>query len=660
MNKIATLKKRITWISITAIAFAAICWDMSTSESTAIEEGTFRFESAFEAVDYPNTKVAVVPSDYSDLTTQVSRSVDPGYAQIELMVRKAVELQGGLDGVVAKGNKVMLKVNLVGGNSPSGQGENTDVRVVKALIKILHEHTEGDITIIIGEGTARSNDDINSVTSVWANSGYRDLLTDPYLSGINFSLFNLNQTYSDLVEVDLGSKGTGAPHGYKYHIHKLHNEIDVFISVPVLKIHNTGMTAALKNQIGIAPAAYYGYNKMKGTSYYPSGLVHDVGHRRWTTEEIVDLSTIADINFVVVDAVMCLQSSKTYSPENQVRFNTVLAGKDPVAVDNVCTRLFCMNPDDIAHITLSEKVGLGTNDPEKIEVVGATIDQVKKKVKHNTENEGLFGQGNRTWLVSGTFNSTDMSAEQIANEATLEPVAGENGFSQPVYFFDDRIDLLSYYSGASNVISYAFTYFYAPKDQQAEFWVGSDDDMIIYLNGQKVYTYSGTRTYSDGMLLSEKKTISIKQGENSLLVKTLNKSGDYSFALNICEVETVEVYSGNRVDGLKFYTTKQTTNPTDLIENYANTKLTLDNYPNPVINEATLKFELPVASRTSLDIYDLNGRHLYNIVNKEFAAGEHLVRWSVDQSGKRLPEGLYICKITAGKYAGSIKITVSK
>ena len=647
-------------IAIALSALAAVCWDLATSVSTAIEEGTFRLESAFDTFDYPATKVAIVPSDYSGLSAQVSRNIDPGYDQIELMVRKAIELQGGLDGVIKKGDKVMIKVNLVGKNSPSGQGENTDVRVVKALIKVINDYAEGDVTIMVGEGSARDNDDVTSAISVWQYSGYRALLTDPYLSGINLSLYNLNQTYSDLVDEDLGSKGTAAPHDYKYKVNKAEVDADVYISVPVLKIHDTGITSALKNQIGTAPGCYYGYNKMAGSAYY-KGLVHDVGHRRWTTEEIVDLCSIANIDFVVIDAVMCLQVKKTYAPGNQVRFNTVLAGKDPVAVDNVCARIFELNPDDIAHITLAEKVGLGTNDASKIEVVGATIDQVKKPMKKNTSttDNGVFGQSNRTWLLSGTFNSTDMSTEQIANEASLEPVAGENGFSQPVYFFDDRIDLLSYYNGASNVISYAFTYFYAPKDQQAELWVGSDDDMIVYINGEKVYTFSGTRTYLDNQIQSEIKKINIKAGENSLLVKTLNKSGDYSFALNICEVQSTYEYSGNRVEGLKFYIKKGTQIPTAIPENLSQTKLMLENYPNPVISDATLRFELPTASTTSIDIYDLSGKHLLNLLNTNLAAGTHTLNWSVNSNGISLSDGIYICKISAGKYSRNIKISVT-
>jgi hypothetical protein len=399
-----------------------------------------------------------------------------------------------------------------------------------------------------------------------------------------------------------------------------------------------------------------------GGSAYSDGLVHDVNQRRWTTEEIVDLSNIAGIDFVVVDAIMCLESGKTYNGNNQVRFNTIVAGVDPVAVDHVCTKLFCMNPDDIAHITLAEKMGLGTNNPDKIYVKGATIDDVKQRVKKNLDENGLFGQSNRTWLLSGTFASTDMTAEQIHGEAGLEPAAGENGFSQPVYFFDDRIDLLSYYKGASSVISYAFTYFYAPKDQQAKLSVGSDESMKIYVNGEKVYEYSGIRNYSNDRdnIENDSKTIDIKAGENKLLVKTLNKYGDFSFALNICETETIKEYSGNRVEGLKFYTAKSGISAMPEAGNISGNELSVENYPNPVTSDATIRFELSEASNTSVDIYDMGGRHIMNLLNKNLHAGTHHVPWSVNYNGQRLTAGVYICRVRSAHHSNSIQMTVSE
>jgi uncharacterized protein (DUF362 family) len=620
------------------------------------QEGTFRYESEFDAISGATTKVGLVPSDYSELANPVSRTTDPSYGQIEDMVRKAIDLQGGMDWIIEKGDTVLIKVNLVGTNSPSGEGENTDVRVVKALIKIIHEFTEGDVQIIVAEGSARPNDDPNDPASVWGNSGYRDLLTDTYLSGINFSLLNLNQSISDLIEIDLGNKGTSAKQGTSYHVHKAEVEADVYIAVPVLKIHDTGITNALKLQIGTAPGCYYGYNKMTGTQY-SSGIYHDVGQRRWTTEAIVDLSAIADVDFVVVDAIMCLESYKTFNGTNQVRFNTIVAGADPVAIDHVCTRLLGLNPDDIAHITLAEKVGLGTNDPDKIQVMGATIEQVMKRVKKNQSENGKFGQSNRTWILSEAFNGTDISMNYIPDEANLKPAAGVNGWSQPVYFFDDRIDLLNYYNGSTNIVTYAFTYFDAPEDQVAELWLGSHEAIYIYINEELAYSSTTTNAYADGDIGDFVKEVNIKQGENTLLVKTLNKFGDYTFALNICEVESNTLYAGNRVDGLKFHTASSGANT--LPENIMGHGLSLKNYPNPAKDYTNISFELTKAANTVVNICDLSGKVINTIVDDFLPAGEHEFTWYLNNgNGTRVNPGIYICSVQSGNMNSSIKIFV--
>ncbi len=651
--------KRKRWNTALLIitAITAICWDLTVSVKYAQELGTFRYESEFDAVTAATTKVAIVPSNYDSLADPVSRSTNPTYEQIEDMVREAIELQGGLDWVINKGDKVMIKVNLVGGNSPSGQGENTDVRVVKALIKIIEQHTEGDVEIIVAEGSARTNDEVDAVGSVWDNSGYQDLLTDTELDTIDFSLLNLNQTYAETMEMTVG-QATAAPHNGKYHVHQEEIYADVYISVPVLKIHDTGITNALKNQIGTAPGCYYGYNKMNGTAYY-GGLVHDVGHRRWTTEEIVDLCAIADIDFVVVDAIMCLQKYKTYDGTNQVRFNTILAGVDPVAVDHVSAKLVCLNPDDIAHITLAEKIGLGTNDPLKIILRGAPLDEVKKQVIKNSTENGRFGQSNRTWLLSQTFSSTDMSQDQLSGEDQVKPIAGQNGWSEPVYFFDDRIDLLSFYEGQEDIITYAFSYFSSPASQAAELWVGTHEDMFVYINGEKVYSFSGTNVYGDGDIYTKIVDINIEEGENTLLVKTLNKFTDYSFALNICEVESNSNYAGNRVPGLKFYTasidTGGVTSSPMLTKSETNPILC---YPNPATDRAIIEFQIQTQAKTFVDIYDINGKHITNLMDEMMPAGSHRITWNIRQNAGQVPTGTYICIVRSGDKISSQKLVV--
>lgn len=636
-------------------AISAICWDLAVTYKAAQDPTTFRYESDFAVFTGATVKVAIVPSDYADLSSPVDRDVKPSANQIEEMVAKAIELQGGFEGVVKKGNKVMIKVNLVGANSPSGQGENTDVNVVKALIKQLNSFTEGDIEIVVAEGTARTNDDPTSNSSVWANSGYKALLTDNDLAGINLRLLNLNQSIDDIIEVDLGDKGMSSIQGSVYGVHKEELEADVYIVVPVLKIHDTGITNALKLQVGSAPGCYYGYNKMAGTKY-SNGLYHNVGHRIWTTEMIVDLCQIADIDFVVVDAIMCLHTKKTYAGSNQQRMNTIIAGVDPVAVDHVCARLMCLNPDDVAHITLAEKAGLGTNDPYKINVVGTSIDDAKMLTKKNQAENGKFGQSNRSWLLSQSFSGTDINKEYIENEATIKPKAGVDGWSQPIYFFDDRIDLLSYYGGATNVVTYAFSYFDAPTAQQAELWLGNHEAIKVYVNGEEVYKSTTTNSYGDGDLGKKKATINLLEGENTLLVKTLNKFGDFTFALNICEVESNTLYAGNRVDGLKFKTTSLSTG---VEETNSTPQLAVSCYPNPATDILFLDINSSNTELVTVSIYDMKGNSVKQLLNEKIGVGERRISWNLqDNSGRKIAPGNYICTIINGEKRISKAIVV--
>ncbi|MFO7668605.1 MAG: DUF362 domain-containing protein [Bacteroidales bacterium] len=652
-------RSRLFFSLIVIAGATAICWDIAVATQD-IEPGTFRYESEFDALSGATTLVGIVTSDFEDLTHPIERNLNPSYEQIEEMVGKAIELQGGFDWVIEKGDVVMIKVNLVGGTSHSGEGENTDVRVVKALIRHIHWFTEGDVEIKIAEGTARTNDDPTDPNSVWGNSGYIDLLTDTMMTGINFSLLNLNQSIEDLIEVDLGKEGMSAKQGSVYAVHRAELEADAYMAVPVLKIHNTGITNALKLQVGTAPGCYYGYNKERNSSR-TFGLYHNVEHRVWTTEMIVDLCNIADIDFVVVDAIMCLEVSKNASLDHQVRFNTILAGADVVAVDHVSARLMGLNPDDVAHITLAEKAGLGTNDPDHIKVVGVPLSQAMKKVKKSQHPDGKFGQSNRTWILSQPFLEFDMSKRYFMDEANIEPIPGEAGWSQPVYFFDDRIDLYSYYAGQTGMVSYAFTYFNAEKAQEAELWLGNQEGIKVFLNGEQVYSFNLVSTYGDLDRGDRKEMVQILEGRNTLLVKTANNYGDYSFCLNLCEVESDPNYFGNRVAGLKFYIDDSGTGSviSGLPDKEMSWSASFNCYPNPASEQAKIRFVLQESQQTSIQIFDLSGRKIKSFGREYRNAGINELTWDLDNSqGSRVSGGTYLVNLQAGKHSQSIKLVV--
>ena len=468
--------------------------------------------------------------------------------------------------------------------------------------------------------------------------------------------------------VDVPGGGQALPQGGKYWVHKDVLNADVFITVPVMKIHTPGMTCALKNQIGLAPSTVYGFWKQMGVpqNNYQYRLIHEKeAPKWWTSKEIVDLDLIAGVDFCVVDATMCLERAKDlYSGNsNQVRMNMIVAGADPVAVDNVCTRLMGMNPDDIEHITLAERVGLGTNDPEKIHLKGADLEKTKRRFKKSYFGGGEFGQGNRVWLLRGPYSISGVEDPIdhafIEDEASVVPEPGRDGWSESLYFTDNRIDLKDYFqlSSGEQVISYAFCFFDAPETQQAELWLGSDEAMKIWINGSEVYRYNGTRSFPDDKFTNDKKTVLIQAGENTLMIKTLQKYSRYDFCINICEPESDPDYDGNRVFGLKFRTTSTATG---IHVNRVGTEnsFQLKAYPNPFREYITFEYELPRESMVRLDVYNLAGRAVRTLLCEQQPGGRHILSWDgKDPHGAELPAGIYLYLLTVDERTEQGKIS---
>ncbi len=670
------MKSRKIVLKVFFVVVLLVCWlawDISQAEKDA-ELGFHFWKPAadIDAVTDATAKVSIVRSDDAELPNPLSIDDDTiDYPEIEQMVRRAVDLAGGLTWFIHPGDMVLIKPNIVDPEKP-GTGEVTDVRVVKALIKVVNEIDPGNMEIVIGEGSPRPMDyEMAYQTSrskpswdeLWDECGYQDLLTDPDLAGINFRLSNLNGSpadnpWQDLVQVEIPGGGQALPQGGTYWIHQDVLNADAYITVPVMKIHTVGMTCALKNQIGLAPCTKYGFSKNSGVPQngYTTKLTHhSLAPKHYTEKEIVDLSNLAGIDFVLVDAIACLELAKTAERKNGVitnfvRMNTILASSDPVATDHVCARLMGLNPDDMEQITLAERVGLGTNQADQISVVGASIESTAKRFIKTRDKNGDYGQSNRDWIVRGPFSidgvADPISYEFLQNEAQLAPLPAKDGWSESIYFTDDRIDLRDYFDRQKNIVSYAFAYFDAPETREAELWLGSDEAMKIWLNGEVVYDYTGTRTFSSDDLYIQKKRATVKAGENRLLVKTLHKYSTYDFSLNICVVESDPNYDGNRIWGLKFRTTSAATsvaqNNASVISDFNVSAA----YPNPFNSQVRMTIDLPETGEVTADVYDIRGRRIKSLMHRNVTSGSHIITWDGrHERGHVAPSGTYFISI---------------
>lgn len=75
------------------------------------------------------------------------------------------------------------------------------------------------------------------------------------------------------------------------------------------------------------------------------------------------------------------------------------------------------------------------------------------------------------------------------------------------------------------------------------------------------------------------------------------------------------------------------------------------NYPNPFLGRTTIKYAVPSKVNVTLKIYDISGRIVKTIFDKEIEAGSYTVIWDGrNNSGKKVPGGIYFLRFKTEKH----------
>jgi len=80
------------------------------------------------------------------------------------------------------------------------------------------------------------------------------------------------------------------------------------------------------------------------------------------------------------------------------------------------------------------------------------------------------------------------------------------------------------------------------------------------------------------------------------------------------------------------------------------------NYPNPFNSATTIGFDVPIAVRVRLTIYDLLGRTVEVLVNQEFVPGHYTTCWNASTQSA----GLYFYRIQTGEFTRTAKMLLVK
>jgi hypothetical protein len=80
------------------------------------------------------------------------------------------------------------------------------------------------------------------------------------------------------------------------------------------------------------------------------------------------------------------------------------------------------------------------------------------------------------------------------------------------------------------------------------------------------------------------------------------------------------------------------------------------NYPNPSNPKCKIDFEIPLAGRVTLKVYDILGKEVFNIIDETKEAGYY----SVEFDGSSLASGVYFYRIIAGTFSTTKKMLLVK
>lgn len=253
---------------------------------------------------------------------------------VKEMVRRAIKAIGGMDKLVSKGNRVIIKPNIAWNQKPEFAA-NTNPFVVAALVELCRE--AGASRVRVMDHTCSANPETS-----YENSGIAKTARQ---AGAEVSYIDKNR-FRDFTIAD----GNVLKSWSFYEEMVYADEVDVLINVPIAKQHGTSrLSMGLKNVFGMIGG--------------DRGSLHTDIHPK-----IADLNKFVKIDLTVVDAYRILKNhgptgGRLDDVDNSIdHARRIIVSTDSVAADAYGATLFGIQPKDVGYIRESHEQGLGEID----------------------------------------------------------------------------------------------------------------------------------------------------------------------------------------------------------------------------------------------------------------------------------------------------------
>ncbi len=144
----------------------------------------------------------------------------------------------------------------------------------------------------------------------------------------------------------------------------------------------------------------------------------------------------------------------------------------------------------------------------------------------------------RDWHVVGPFPFKTEPPFPLAKSAATDFQAKFPGYrDEPLVWKKTRaidnhgqVDLGRIYSSDDDIAAFGAAEFESPTDRKAEFVVGSDDTLTVWLNGEKVYDFQNRRGFNPD---ENRFNAPVVKGKNHVVIKCGNNGGGWQFAVSV-------------------------------------------------------------------------------------------------------------------------------
>lgn len=264
---------------------------------------------------------------------------------VQTALLRHFELLGGIGTFIAKGDKVLVKPNMIAPKSASCAAQ-TDPAVIIELAKILLDFGAKPI---VGDSPAWANANVCAETLG---------IVEP-LKKLGVPVKQLRRPVKRTLEHS----------GAKIGISSVALDADKIINLPKLKTHQQlVMTIAVKNIFGCVSG------KAKAIWHFRRGAAFDD-----FCTMLIDIYKLLAPVLTIVDAVVAMEGPGPING-NPKKLGWLIASADPMAIEIVCCDLIGISPEQLPLIKTAQKIGFGCTNRQNIQIVGDSLPAVPVKL----------------------------------------------------------------------------------------------------------------------------------------------------------------------------------------------------------------------------------------------------------------------------------------